>query len=115
MENKITLTIGEQRLTLVAQEDEAYVRKVAALVDSRLRELQAGGHMSLVTAALLCAMNLGDDYYKSLQGAENLRSQLRQYLETSARLQMENDELRRELRALRSGEKKDGSQTVLPL
>lgn len=101
MENKITLNIGDQKLVIVAQEDESYVRKVAALVDSRLRELQAGSHMSLVSAALLTAMNIGDDYYKSLQGAENLRSQLRQYLETSARLQMENDELRRENRALR--------------
>lgn len=101
MDHKITLTIGDQRLTIVAQEDEAYVRKVAALVDARLGEIQQGGRMSLVNAVLLAAMNIADDYYKSLEGAENLRSQLRQYLETSSRLQMENDELRRELRALR--------------
>ncbi len=113
MENKITLTIGDQRLTIVAQEDEAYVRKVAALVDARLRENQTGGRMSLVSAALLTAMNIADDYYKSLQGAENLRSQLRQYLETSARLQMENDELRRELKALRRNGGED--QTAMTL
>ena len=101
MEKKITVDIGGQKLNLVAQEDEEYVRKVAALVDSRLRELIDGKRVSIVTASLMTAMNIADDYYKSVQGAENLRSQLRQYLETSSRLQMENDELKRELKALR--------------
>ena len=37
MRNHITVTIAEQDYTLVAAEDEAYVRKVAAHVDSQVR------------------------------------------------------------------------------
>ena len=38
MKNKITVSIAGQEYTMVAAEGEDYVRRVAALVDSQMRE-----------------------------------------------------------------------------
>lgn len=101
MQNKVTVSIADQKFTLVAQENASYVRKVANLVDSKMKENMDGGHVSLLNAAILAAMNIADDYYKGIQGSENLRRQLREYLDESARLQMEVNELKRELSDLK--------------
>ena len=41
MKNKVVVTIADREYTMVAVEDEAYVHKCAAHVDSQLRELEA--------------------------------------------------------------------------
>ena len=42
MRNRITVTIAGQEYTLVAMEDESYVRKVAEHVDRKVREVREG-------------------------------------------------------------------------
>ena len=55
MKNKIVVTIAGREYTMVAAEDENYVRKCAAHVDSQLREL-SGARLSQTDAAVLCAI-----------------------------------------------------------
>ena len=45
----------------------------------------------------MTALNLGDDYFKALDSAENLRSQLRNYLEESSRMKLELADVKRQL------------------
>ena len=78
MRNHITVTIAEQDYTLVAAEDEAYVRKVAAHVDSQVRSVNEDGRISAVNAAILAALNIADEYYKEQEASENLRRQLKE-------------------------------------
>ncbi len=105
MQNRVTVTIADQRYTFLAPEDQAYVEKVAAHVDAKVRETMNGGKTALLDAAILTAMNLADDHFKDLDTAENLRRQLKDYLDESARLKLELSEAKREIFKLQNARK----------
>ena len=81
---------------MVAAEDETYVRRCAAHVDSQLREL-SGARLSQADAAVLTAMNIADQYFKEQEASENLRRQIKERLEENSRLQAELSECKREI------------------
>ena len=97
MKNKITVTIAGQEYTMIAAEDEAYVRRCAAHVDAQLKPLMSGTRLSQADAAVLCAMNVADQYYQQVDALENLRAQLKEALEEAAKLKLEASELKREI------------------
>ena len=92
MKNKITVSIAGQEYTMVAAEGEDYVRRVAAHVDSQMREV-----LSQADGAVLAAMNIADQYFKEQEAAENLRRQIKEYLEEATKLKMELSEAKREI------------------
>ena len=96
MKNKVVVTIAGQDYTMVAVEDEAYVRKCASHVDTQLREI-SGSRLSQADAAVLTAMNIADQYFKEQESAENLRRQIKDNLEEANRLKMELSEAKREI------------------
>ena len=96
MKNKVVVTIAGQEYTMVAVEDEAYVRKCAGYVDSQLRDIMSG-RLPKETAAVLAAMNMADLYFKEQDAAENLRRQIKENLEEASRLKTELSEAKREI------------------
>ncbi len=106
MQNRVTVTIADQKYTLLAAESQEYMDQVAALVDGQLREtLRGGGKLSLMEAAVLTAMNLADDFLKEQESANNLRRQIKETLEESAKLKLELSEAKREIFKLQNGKK----------
>ena len=97
MANRVTMTICGQDYTLVADESAAYMQKVGALVDQKMTELMDSAHVSRYDAAVLAAINLADELYKQQDGSENLRRQLKTYLDEASRAKNEAAELRRKL------------------
>ena len=97
MKNKVTVSIAGQEYTMVAVEDESYVRKVAAHVDGQVREVLSSGRLSMADGAVLAAMNIADQYYRELVAGENLRRQVKEVLEESAKLKAELSECKREI------------------
>lgn len=97
MQNKVTVTIDDQEYNLVASEDAAYMKKVAEHVDAKIKEVRQGGKVSGTDAAVLAALNMADEYFKSLDAAENLRTQIKECLEESKKLNLELSEAKREL------------------
>lgn len=97
MQNRVTVTVGGQNYTLLAVEGEEYVRQVAALVNDKLNETAANGKLAQVDCAILAAMNLADEKLKEKEAAENLRRQIKELLEESAKLKMELSEAKREI------------------
>lgn len=106
MQNRVTVTIDGQEYTLVASEDAAYMRKVAAHVDTKIQEVRQGGKVSSTDAAVLAALNMADEYFKSLEAAENLRMQIKESLEESKKLNLELSEAKREIFKLQTQGKK---------
>ena len=96
MKNKVTVSIAGQEYTMVAAEDESYVRKVAAHVDGQVREVMDQGRLSLADSAVLAAMNIADQYYREQAASENLRRQIKEGLEEAARLKNELSECKSE-------------------
>jgi len=96
MKNKVVVTIAGRDYTMVAVEDEAYVRRCAAHVDGQIREVSSI-RLSQADSAVLAAMNVADQYFKELEAAENLRRQVKECLEETNRLKMELSEAKREI------------------
>ena len=82
---------------MVAAEEEGYVRKCAAHVDGQVREVMDQGRLSLADSAVLAAMNIADQYFREQAASENLRRQIKEGLEESARLKNELSECKREI------------------
>ena len=96
MKNKVVVTIADRDYTMVAVEDENYVRKCAAHVDQQLREI-ANSRISQADAAVLAARNIADQYFREQDAAENLRRQIKDNLEEVNQLKMELSEAKREI------------------
>ena len=102
MANRITMSICGEDYTLVADESAAYMEKVGALVDEKMTQLQEGAHVSRIDAAVLTAVNLADELLKA---AENLRRQLKTYLDEASQAKAEASELKRQLFKAQQGHK----------
>lgn len=97
MANRVTMTICGMEYTLVAEEDAAYMEKVGAMVDGEMRRLMDSAHMSRDNAAVLTAMNMADELCRAQENADNLRRQVKTYLDEAGRAKNEAAELRRKL------------------
>ena len=93
MANKVTMSICGQEYTLVADESAEYMKKVGALVDQRMDRIQETLHVSQADAAV----NLADELLKNQAAAENLRRQVKNYLDEATQAKNEASELRRQL------------------
>lgn len=97
MKNRITVTIGSRDYTLIAQEEESYVRKVASHVEEKMEEMMRSSRLSVTDAAIMTALNIADDYFKMVETSENLRTQLKEYLEEASKMKLELSEAKRAL------------------
>ncbi len=100
MANRVTMTICGAEYTLVAEENAAYMEKVGAMVDKEMQSLMNGAHMSRDNAAVLAAVNLADQLCKAQDGSENLRKQVKTYLDEAGQAKSEAAELRRKLQSM---------------
>lgn len=105
MSNRITVTVDGREYHIIAAEDEAYVQKVAAYVDEQVRAVIEGSRVSSLDGVTLAALNLADRYYKEQATSENLRRQLKEYLEEGAKQKLEISELKREIFKLQNQKK----------
>jgi len=105
MKNRVTVTIAGQEYTLVATEDQGYMEKVAAHVDTQMKQVLDQAKVSLVDGAVLTALNVADEYFKEVEASENLRRQLKEYLEEATKLKMELSEAKREIFKLQNQKK----------
>lgn len=97
MENRITVSICGTDYTFTAEESPSYMQKVAALVDARMGEILQGGRINRVDAAVLAAANIADELLKEQAACENLRNQLKDYLDEANKAKAEASDLRREI------------------
>ena len=103
MANRITMSICGDEYTLVADETAAYMQKVGATVDEKMHELMDTVHVSRSDAAVLAAVNLADELFKAQEGTENLRRQLKTYLDEANAAKNEISDLKRQLFKYQNG------------
>jgi len=97
MENRITVTIAGTDYTFTAEESPSYMQKVANHVNEQMSAIMESGKIGRVDAAVLAAANITDELYKEQAVSENLRNQLKDYLDEANRAKNEASEARREL------------------
>jgi len=95
--NKVKITVAGTEYTLVTPEAPAYVQELAVLLNNQLKELMShNASLSLMSAVVLTSINYLDESKKASQDADNLRSQIRDYLQDAAKARIEADEAKRE-------------------
>ncbi len=97
MANRVTMSICGADYTLVAEESAAYMEKVGALVDKKMSEIMDEAHIGRSDAAVLAAVNIADELFKAQEASENLRRQLKVYLDEANQAKNEVSELKRQL------------------
>ena len=97
MANRVVINICGEDYTFVAEESAAYMEKVGAYVSGKMQEVLDGAKVSLVDGAVLAALNVADEYFKEVEAAENLRRQLKEYLEEATKMKLELSEAKREI------------------
>ena len=95
MANRVVITICGEEYTLVADETSAYMQKVGSCVSDKMTEVMNDAKVGRTDAAVLTAVNLTDELFKSQ--AEQLRSQIKGYLDEASKAQAEVSELKREI------------------
>ena len=95
--NQVKVTIAEKDYTLLTEGDSAFTQKVAQRVDEQISALMSSGRLSLGDAAILAALNTTEEYLQEVETSENLRRQLKEYLDESTKLKLELSETKREL------------------
>ena len=109
MVNKVRVTIAGAPYAIATTDTENYITTLAKKLDDDITKLlDNNGNLSVTKAAVFCAMDYLDKYRKSAGSAENMRSQIQDYIADAARAKLaedkalaENAVLRREAAALR--------------
>ena len=97
MANRVVVTICGEDYTFVAEESTAYTQKVAAYVDEKMADVLKSTKVGRTDAAILTAANIADELFKAQTASEQLRSQIKGYLDAAGKAQAEVSELKREV------------------
>ena len=97
MANRVSITICGEDYTFVAEESASYMQKVGTYVGDKMSEILATAKVGRTDAAVLTAANIADELFKAQQSAEQLRNQIKGYLDEAGRAQAEVSELKREV------------------
>ena len=102
--NKITITINNRDYTLVSADTKEHMEMVAEYIDKKIGEITfaSGGSLTIQDTSILAAINVADDYFKSEETADNLRSQIKQYIDEASATSFKNSQLETEIARLKA-------------
>ena len=97
MVNKVRVTISGAPYAIATTDTESYITSLAKKLDEDITKLlDDNGNLSLSKAAVFCAMDYLDEYRKSAGSAENMRSQIQDYIADAAKAKLAEDKVRAE-------------------
>ena len=95
--SKVRLNICGSSYVVSNTENESYMQNLADRLNLDMNELMASSKsVSITTAAVMTALNYRDELEKASGSADNMRRQIKDYLEDAASAKMAAEELRRE-------------------
>ncbi|MCI6652308.1 MAG: cell division protein ZapA [Ruminococcus sp.] len=87
--------VGGKRFTIVTDESEAYMKKLVERVDTRLKSIiSSNPKLDKDSAAILASLDYCDEEYKLRQKLEDVKEQIKDYIEDTARLHKEIAQLK---------------------
>ena len=118
MVNKVRVNIAGTPYAIATTDPEKYILSLAKKLDEDITKLlDDNANLSVTKAAVFCAMDYLDEYRKSTGSAENMRSQIQDYIADATRAKLaedkvkaENEVLRREAAALREERAQQAAQ-----
>lgn len=111
--SRVKLKICGNDFFVTSDDSEEYILKIGSLVDERIQKLKDESEsFSASMAAMFAAMEFCDESIKSKEAADNLRVQIREYLNEASQSRAEAEELKKEVESLKAElrAKKDNPQ-----
>lgn len=100
---KVRIVICSTEYTVITEDTPEYLQSLAAELDRTLRSLVEGGRrISMTQASVLLALQYLDESKKSEMTTDNIRSQLKEYLQDATKARIEADNAKRENERLRT-------------
>ena len=100
--SKVRLNICGSSYVVNTAESEDYMQNLADRLNLDMNELMASSNsISITTAAIMTALNYRDELEKASGSADNMRRQIKDYLEDAASAKMAAEEVRRENASLK--------------
>ena len=100
--SKVRLNMCGSSYVVNTSEREAYMKNLADRLNLDMNELMASSNsVSITTAAVMTALNYRDELEKASGSADNMRRQIKDYLEDAASAKMAAEEARRENASLK--------------
>ena len=97
MANRVVVNICGEEYTFIAEESASYMQRVGAYEGDKMQEVLSSTKVGRTDAAVLTAANIADELFKSQAAAEQLRGQIKGYLDEASKAQSEVSELKREI------------------
>lgn len=95
--NKVVIRIAGKDYTLVGTESDEYIQKVGLYIDKKMNEiLMRNNRLSTSLAAVLTAINVADDLFKSRETEQLLRKKNQEVNEELEKLREEVKQLKEE-------------------
>ena len=102
----VPFAVAGTEFMIQTEEEPEYIKNLAKAVDEKISVyLRMGSKVSLSMSSILTAMEYCDEFTKSKADVENLRSQIRSYIEEAQKTADENDELKEQLRRADTSDK----------
>ena len=98
--NKVTIFVAGQKYNLVTTDSEKYVTDIASKVETRINSLLSQTSMSKEKCAVMAALDFCDDEAKAREALAQVKEQIKDYIEDSAKLRAEIDELKAQVEKL---------------
>lgn len=103
MLNKVKVKIYNREYTLQTEETPSYTIALAKKLDDQIVDMMTGGAaVSLVDASVLVALSALDECQKANDNIDNIRTQIKDYVDDAGDARMKCDELQKEIRALKA-------------
>ncbi len=111
---RVSVFVAGQRFTILTDEDEKYVIDIAAKIDARITSLTISQNITRERAAVLTALDYADDNEQDKRAITEIKEQIKDYItqvsalsDENTALNAENNQLKRELAALKAADTKE--------
>ncbi|MBE6824463.1 MAG: cell division protein ZapA [Ruminococcaceae bacterium] len=99
---KVTVFVAGHKLNLLTTESEKYVTDIASKVDTAVMSMLTSTNMSKEKCAVMVALDYCDDEAKQKSALNEIKEQIKDYIEDVSKLRAENDELKSEIEKLKA-------------
>lgn len=110
--NRITVRINGKDYTLIHDETDEYVHRVAHYLNTKIIEAsKIGLHQGEATPVVLSALNVTDELFKSQKNFNTLKNEIKRMMDEYEKLKKQNESLEEQL--IEMSEKVDKLQKEL--
>ena len=108
--NKVRFTVAGMDFCILTNDNEEYIRSLAAKVDEKIsRYVKDSSGISMTQAATLTAMEYADENRRKENILDNIKEQLKSYLDDAAKTKAERDSYKEKYEQLLAETKKKQS------